>query len=729
MSDMAKEQVRYAYPRYKVFIFGVEVTDDTVGITVNNHDGGAPNTCQITLLNEFDKYIITTDDMAALAQVPGGIPNIPWMKGLKSSGQGPINTPDSSAAPTITSPRKAAILRAKNSVIQNVSISDREGPTGTSISDTNLTNYYGTSIKRYPLADGAPIFNSMDPVRIAMRDPFDPSRWYWHFSGFVSDMVDNTNENNQKTLTIVVEDPTKLFRYTRVFLNPGIIDANAAISQEDLRAQSFYSNFLRGLTLPEMFFTLFFGPDKAGTEKILQKNVSASGTSNLSTKLRGIGHFALDSSSYFLFGPDASTVQSGDENAESGLMDVKPPVDLGTDLQIWQSLIDHEVQPSDLYTMATESDRSDSSIIQFRGSLLDSVGGKLDIEDVIDLIGTNPQDYLIDGGRLMMLIPNSLGADNRKIVIEDIIQSYAMNSEWHAAGQLMQEVVDRIQFVMYATPKGDIVIEPPLYDFNPGDFGLTQISADNLIDILPRSQPGTSNAATELIAGERMFRGNPRGPYGTNYIVQKRDTFHWESAFVDEKVYTIGICPHSIVQNWESVGNTSIVGDLAVVKLLDLIPLYGVRPVPIEPRGFLASKEAATLFANITLNKLNADSHTCNISHVPNITLWLNRPLYIEGRNFIGTTKQLTHAITWGASGDMSTTSDLYAIRTWGGQVAANDPTEPVWTTIGGQGSKPLDYSILWKKAVVPDPNEARKDTSLGINSQQIDGIKTIPQF
>ncbi len=717
MSDTTKEQARYAYPRYKVFIFGVEVTDDTIGITMNEHDGGAPNTCQITLLNEFDKYIITTDDMAAISKIPGGILNIPWMKGAQSNGQGPINTADkNSTTPTITSPRKAAILQTKNVVTQNVSISARSGPTGTPISDTNSTNYYGTSIKRYPMADGAPIFNSMDPVRVAMRDPFDPSRWYWHFSGFVSDMVDNTNENNVKTLTIVVEDPTKLFRYTRVFLNPGIIDAQAAITQEDLRAQTFFANFLRGLTLPEMFFTLFFGPDKAGTEKILQKNVSASGESNLSTKLRGIGHFALDSSSYFLFGPDAETVKEGDDNAESGLIDIKPPVNLGNDLQIWQSLIDHEVQPSDLYTMATEADRASSNnTILDRGDYITSNGGKLDIEGVIDWIGTHPQDYLVDGGRLMMLIPNSLGADNRKIVVEDIIQSYAMNSEWHSAGEIMQETVDRIQFIMYATPKGDVVIEPPLYDFNPNDFGIAQMSADKLIDTLPKSKPGTSNASTELIAGERMFRGNPRGPYGTNYVIRTRDTYNWESAFVDEKVYTMAICPHSIVQQWESVGNTSIIGDLAVVKLLDLIPLYGVRPVPIEPRGFLNSREGATLFASITLNKLNADSHTCNISHVPNIALWINRPLYVEGRNFIGTTKQLTQTITWGASGDMSTTTDLYAVRTWNGQVAKNNPTEPIFTTIGGQGSKPLDYSILWKKAVVPakDKGDVARNSDL----------------
>lgn len=746
------DQTRYAYPKYKVFIYGVEVTDDCVSINKTEHDGNAPGSCSITLLNEFDKYICTTQDMMTLVGMKEGTKlNIPWLNGLAS---------DQSANATLSGPevgsddytlnvaenirkeqrldgtlddRKASVLINKNVQLQRIKLSDRKDPKGNPITETDSFKYYGTSIKRYPIADGSPIFNAMDPVRVAMRDPFNPNRWYWHFSGFVSDIVDNSDENNAKTLTIVCEDPTKLFRYTRVALNPGVIDANAVVQEEDLAVQTFWASFLSGFNLPEMFFTLIFGPDKAGTEQIFEQNAGISKTSNIATRIRGIGHFALDGSTYCTFGPEPTSPSTKQEGITKTLADVKPPQKLGGNaLQTWQSLIDHEVQPSDLWTMATEADRQNESVILERGNFVSKDSdGKLLIAGerggetgVIDYIGTHPEEYLIDGGRLMMLVPNSLGSDNSKILLEELTQSNFVNTEWSSVGEIMKDVVDRIQFVMYASPRGDIVIEPPLYDFDPDDFGLEAISGDAFLNTLPTDQIATghsdqSNAVKVLGTGELKFPGRDRGPYGANYIILKRDTFKWESAFVDEKVYTVGICANALVQNWPSIGNTSIIGDMAVVRLPDLIPLYGVRPAPITPPGYIASPEGAALYANIQLNKLNADAHTFNIQHVPNIKLWVNRPLYIQGRNCIATTKQVTQSITWGAQGDMSSMSDVYAVRTWNGLVSANDKTEPIFTTIGGLGSHALNYKVLFKTETVPDNSQGnQKDTSLSIGSK-----------
>lgn len=750
MPDLDTEQFRFAYPQFKVFIFGEEITDDTVSINVTAHDGAAPGTCQITILNEFDKYIVNTRDMAALANVPGGKLNVPWVNRNKAASQdvtdetfanghvftNSLDAKASSLNPTDTDPtqsptgrsRKIRILKAKNVITQDVDISDRQDPTGHPINETDLTNYYGSTIQRYPIADGSPVFHPMDSVRIAMRDPFNANRWYWHFSGFVSDMIDNSDENNVKTLTIVAEDVTKLFRYTRVALNPGVLDANKVIQTQDMAVQTFYASFLRGFTLPEIFFTLFFGPDKAGTEQIFEKSASKSGTSNISTRVRGIGHFALDASTYCLLGPPPQNPSTQQEGVTKSLASVKPPQSIDS-LVTWQSLIDHEVQPSDIWTMATEHDRSSGSVSARADSITKDADGKLLIAGrhegevgVIDYIGTHPNEYLIDGGKLMMLIPASLGAENSKIMMQDVTQSNFLNSEWSSVGQIMKDVVDRIQFIMYASPKGDVIVEPPLFDFDPDDFGLDSISGDSFTSKLPSAQQGTTNAITVLGFGESKFPGRDRGPYGASYIILNRDTYKWESAFVDEKVYTIGICPNQIIQNWESIPNTSIIGDMAVVRLPDKIPLYGVRPAPITPRGFIATKEAAYLYANLTLNKLNADAHTTNIQHVPNIQLWLNRPIYVQGRNFLATTKQITHSLTWGAQGDMTTNSDLYATRTWAGQTSSEDPTQPIYTTIGGNGSQPLNYAVLFKTAATPDKTAANggltKDTSKDIGSK-----------
>lgn len=745
MANSSLEQNRYAYPKYKVFIFGQEVTKDVTGISVNMHDGQAPNTCQITMLNEFDKYIMTSADIAALNGVVADRLNIPWITNKSDArSDTPTGIPNlqgsvSQAAPglqsaffdtvvsqNISQPEKRAILLAKSRAVQNLPITDRQEVNGIFLSNQGIQNYFGSQIMKYPLADGSPVFHVMDPVRVFMRDPFDPRRWYHHFTGFVSDMVDNTDENNQKILTLVVEDPTKLFRYTRVFVNPGIIDAKSVTAENDLKVQAFTQHFMQDFTLPEIFFTLIFGPDRVGAQKFLADVEGQAATSAISTRLRGIGHFAFDTSDIFLFGPDPSASQpptsqdNSDPNnrpitPETRLLDIKPGVKIDKP-ETWQSILDHEVALSDLWMMATDDDRNQNqSDVQARINSIPLLSdGTADIEKVCDYMGTRPDLYLPDGGRLLMLIPNSLGILNRDVVVKGVTQSNFLNSEWQSAGGIMSEVVDRIQFVMYCTPRGDLVVEPPFFDFDPSDFGLTQISSSDFLGRLPtsssngQSQTSVSQIYTaETLASqhESNSTGRIRGPYGTSYVILRKDTYRWEFAFVDEKVHTVAVCPHSIFQNWEQLPNTSIIGDNAVVRLPDLVPLYGTRVIPLTPRGYIASSDSASYYAATQLNKLNADAHTMRVDHVPNLRLWLNRPLYLQGRNALATTRQITQNITWGEKGDMSITSDLYATRLWNGEVDQSDNAKPIWTPLAGSGygGRGLNYSLLFRTATTPD--------------------------
>lgn len=750
MSNEKLSQNRNAYPKYKVYIYGVEVTEDVTSVTINMHDGAAPNTCQLTLLNEFDKYMITTQDIMVLNKLSNVKLNIPWLnQNLSGPNSSPSAPPNGNVPSQGTSDYadliksgifpdiKKQILLSKNKTVNQQALGPdtRVDINGIPIStNTNLQGYYGANVKRYPFADGAPVFHSMDPVRVFERDPFNQKRWYHMFSGFVSDMVDNTDENNTKTLTIVVEDPTKLFRYTRVFLNPGVIDANTKIAPQDLKAQSFNAHFMSGFNLSEVFFTMFFGPDRVGAQTLIEHRDSLSSNSAISTKLRGIGHFAFDTSDVFFFGPAGPTADTSTKNEpnKTNLLSIKPGINIDG-LQTWQSIIDHEVHLSDLYTMATQDDRdNNSSDVEGRISQIPLlIDGSANIESVIDRVGTRPDQYLVDGGRLLMLLPHSLGANNRDILLKDCIQSYPLNSEWVPAGQILYETLERIQFVMYCSPRGDIIIEPPLYDFNPEDFGLKGTSSDEFISKLPVSAANGSSDSTgstsstftiqtaENLASQAQpnARNLLRGPFGTQYNILKRDTHSWESAIIDEKVHTMAVSAKTIFRNWESLPNTSIVGGNTVVTNFDLIPLYGIRSIPITPRGYITSDEGTYLYAQITLNKLNADAHTMKVDHNPNLQLWLNRPLYIQGRNLIGTTKQITHSLMWGASGSCTTTSDIYAIRTWNGDVSKDDPTKPIWTSIGGYGSRTLNYAVLFQMADKPQKSSV---DSTGFTSDAI---------
>jgi hypothetical protein len=903
-------QVRFAYPKYKVFIYGVDVSNDVTYITTVNNNNGAPNTCTIRLNSPGDRYSLTTEDIAFIHKISKL--KIPWLAGSLSddswfSGTGSASTKEFDPEKyRISDDIKAKILLAKLRISQSVNTELLKDPAGNPL-PSEYYKYYGTEIKKYPTADGMTIFHPMDPVRVFMRDPFNPSRWYHHFAGFVSDLAETINENGMKTITVGCEGPTKLLRYTRVFVNPGVVDAKVVIQENDFTASSFHSKFLAGLDLPEIIFTLIFGPDRVGYERLNQKVDSSSGTAPRFTRYRGIGHFAFDLSGIFSFGPDGAVIQQpqvlpakvdqptpvlldelevrtvdgyienkkialqvvpvgknkrngaiqymqrdaakaylemkeaaskdgititeesgfrtyaqqerlykdyvnyladpanhkkanradkpgyskhqagrsmdiadvesydsalykwlaknasrygfkndaagepwhwtyyGKVQSETpavdkqdvevtkkpavpgnatGLYQIKPDIKLDS-LHQWQALIDHEVQPSDMWSLATEVDRAKykpEELVNLRLPRETSLAadGMLDIEKVIDYIGTHPHEYPVDGGRVMVLLPTSLGKNNRRILLNDVISSYPLNSEWHSAGEIIYDVVNGIQFSMYETPKGDIVVEFPMYDFDPDDFGLKRLSFEQLFTGL------SSMAEIVKLASDFAIPSRPRGPFGQGFVVRNSDLVQIESAVADSKIKTIAVSGWQIIQNW-SVGNTSTIGKLAVMTRPDLIPLYGVRPADVNLPGYVATPEAAHLLADIVLNKLNADAHTVGINAMPNLRAWVNRPMYIEKRNVLATVKQVTHSIQWGASGNMDTKLELYAVRTWDGQIDGDNV--PIFKTIAGGASKPLDYSILMQSRRTPanntNVNMPPADSKAATTPQQIGVIST----
>src|SRR5271165_7181695 len=169
MANERAAQNRYAFPRYKVYIFGVEVTADVVAVNANYHDGDAPNTCQITLLNEFDKYILTSADLIALHDTTATRLNIPWITNKEDfvtdtpaglNRFGPIQQGtaafENAVKSSIFPQQKRDVLLSKNNVIQSYDITNRVDIQGNPIANSNLQGYFGAAIKKYPLQDGAP---------------------------------------------------------------------------------------------------------------------------------------------------------------------------------------------------------------------------------------------------------------------------------------------------------------------------------------------------------------------------------------------------------------------------------------------------------------------------------------------------------------------------------------------------------------------------------------------
>lgn len=67
--DDFEEISEAAVSGFRVFIAGKEVTDDVLSLRIQLHDGGNSSMAQVSLNNELDKYVITPDEMAELAEV------------------------------------------------------------------------------------------------------------------------------------------------------------------------------------------------------------------------------------------------------------------------------------------------------------------------------------------------------------------------------------------------------------------------------------------------------------------------------------------------------------------------------------------------------------------------------------------------------------------------------------------------------------------------------------
>jgi len=670
-------QVRHAFPAFRVFIFGVDVTEDVLDVDVDWNKGRAPNTCTITLANPDDKYVYTTTDLTTIFTDVTQLAFQRKISKLVEAGQDPdklteiyVDEQDIEDAilynvQYITPEIKRTVVGRKITVrVPNVAAPEVDGQ------ESSLNPLIGDAF-RYPFQAEDPIFHPNDPIRVFFRDPYVPTRWYHMFAGFVSNFDDNVDENNQRILTIGGEGPLKQFRYARVTFNPGIIDINAIKQEElDVVVRTFWSSGLANLTLPELLFFIVFGNDPENDDKFSLRRDSPVGAAVAQATIGGVGNFSYKRSAVLEYGPTSS---GGVEDALKGI-NITPIEDLSQ----WQSLIDHEVKITDIEEMIIEN--GDST--PYMNDVVRYGDGTPDPTSVITIIGENPQDFPVDGGRLLLLLPASFHPSvNREATLRDILKNPAMQTEFSSRLRIIFDSIERIEFVFYESPKGDLICEFPLYDFDPDDWSLEESAKLVTID----------NGRLFTLVNET----DTRGPFGSRYVITKRDTINFSKQITDEKVRTQIVGHFNIAQGYAELGLAKEFQSGAVITLKHLVPLYGLRLEQTDPKGIIITKEAAHAYAHITLNKMNADSRNMGINALPNFGLWLNRPIFITQRNCIGTTSSLRHSIKWGMGGSVDTRINIGYLRGWDGLLDKSG--NPVYATIGGLPSRPLNYKLLFK--------------------------------
>lgn len=800
-----------AFPAYKVFIYGQEISQDVVEARVNYAGGSverAAGGCSITLVNPNDKYTLNYVDIREIGRATNALQDITaaeiedfmdtlnselvWSEMLIESPEGDDligkETEYTEKYKEDLENMKKKYNEAKKVFEENVASSVNWGSIGgfakrrvlerklkytveinPKVSDTNVLTYDKKTVPHYPLSVGDCIFHPNDPIRIAFRDPYDPRIWYWMFSGFMDSFTENSGPNKDSMVTITATDVTKSARYAFVQENTGFMDEDQLenVANAGFLPQELFADF----TILEVLEILFFGssafeqamPDLVRsfvaqfTDEQLQAAIATSSLSPDSYSEKDAGALrsfyikyleekrknrvvglnmppivsprniqfkrkseSLGVSAYFYGEVDENDLAVGE----------KIP-----NLKKWNDILYHQVKRDDLRDMCVDT------------SVYSSFDKNLSIEAVIDEIGmgmlgttdasSNPYGetqttakFPVGYGRVFYLAPGKLNTEiGRKVIDKSMIGSRGMHSIFRDKLSYLYDAVEGMDFRFYATPKGDIVLEMPFYDFDVdyfvyGDSGNPYSSHDTTDlygrveefyekynDLFQKSYDGKyqgvadelskmlfniESALADLEAYD--YNSTPKPDYAKLFTIEEHETISFSNTKTDQGVITSYHCVPRIAGGFKSLQRDDAV-DRVIADCWELKPMLGERRGEGAVFGFIDNAEAAEVYAALQLNRMNAEAHNLSIQTLPNFGLMVNRPIFWRYRCCQANIVSLQHSIVWNNSCD--TTINVNQIRSWRGEV--NDEGMPIFKHFGGD--RPFDLSRLLQQSTTNQNN------------------------
>lgn len=790
---MSLPYVINAVQKYRVFVFGLEVTDDLLSVSFSCHDGRAPSTANFTLNNEWDKYTVSVTDMAAIFE---GVdtdllrpqPPVLFPTGEQLLASDKVYTvqpgdttgeiasrfglevkellaynPYISERPDrirvgerfiipervkfdgealrqayreeqrgrldkligqlktqiqdLPEPKRT-IIQQKVGVYVDVEASQvRVREDGTVVSDdrvvtntralnaddfqlaqaadvVNAFNAAGLA-PTYPLVAGNPVFHTSDPVRVFMNDPVRPNDWYFAFSGKLSSWSQSVDINEQNQLSCTVEDIRRDMKYARITTNPGVIDQTAGTVEKDIVFRDFKKIPLSGAPLEQKIYNLMFGFDlteadqgAGDPESAFETTVRRSVNGVQVTRVRSdaIGAMTYEKSATFLLG-EAGREDPIPDAAESRRVNLDTAANGRIALQSYLAYTDTRVKASDL-------DDLDTATSQIAKNALQKVN-RTRIDDIVTFIGEHPERYPVDGGRLFILMPASLGTSETRI-FKLGFQDVATKTDFVNRLGLILDVTDLLDFSFWVDGRGDVRLELPLRDFDPYDLGTEPIDGNEVV----RAMAPSGNHSRAFIQTLESIDDSAFPAFADRHRVKKGEETEHTRSFVDERVRTLFRTSWSFT-NLEAEGDAAEKLNAIIVKLPALIAAFGPRAEEASPEFYFGPQtdvaQAAAVFHGLTeLNKLNAEANEVAFSmHPARPGMFPNRPVEVESHGYVGTIRNVEYTWKPGTStSDMSLS--LNSVRNWSGGfriIPGAGRNIRYYPGIAGDVGQPLDYA------------------------------------
>lgn len=751
-----------ASANFRVFIAGTEVTDDVVSIKIQYHDGNETSMAQVSLTNEFDKYVITPREMAKLAGVEEKLEEqiYVYTAGLRESNREQYyNFLDKSLLDFASQELESELdlifpgdmMRIKRKMMNRKFFlgsfikNDRFGLRDKAAKGKNVQGLFPRlqgHAPNYQIYSGSTIFHTSDVIRIFLQDPYDPYVWYYGFSGYITNDSDVLTSDNNKTVNFTCEDVLRPFKYTRTTINPQIVNPEVLTLFTDTAVYSGVKEAFNRLPIPLGIMIQVFGGEPLGIRN-RDLGLEVKNGENLqgrNTKFySGVGNFDFKNSRIFIFGEEPNRRKNSKflSNISDKIVRIKDD-----DLSLYQAYVDNRVRVEDLIVERQDDDESGFAnikkkffnYIQNEQNQLNSSDSGVDnfldirtspIYKTITFIGENLDIYPIDG-RVIMMLPGSLNpTTNSDVLFSDFSNWSVTNTSFSSKFQLMKLYATRLDFSLFSTPRGDILFEMPFYDFYPDDFGVDPTipaGANRGIYTLPREMDDNDwpklkgPAPSEVLQRGNSNRNSVKGTGGQSdelpsyahafTLAENHQVSAYSRTFSDANIRTIFTTGYFIVQNFEGVGESrQVLGRNVAAVAESLVPSFGARHEAINPEGYIASPEGAELFAELKLNKNNSSATNVSINIDAKFDLFLNRPIRIKHKEILSTLRSYTHEIDVDSTNLSTSFMEMNCTRVWAGGVVDDETVKSVggearriYEPIGTFASKPIDYSRLFYK-------------------------------
>lgn len=762
MRGIGTGTVRNYFPAYRVFIYGIEVTRLCTSVRTS-WPASSPMQCTIELVNPERLMTLTAKDIVeinavrarlttlsstnapySLGNQPGSFQELEGLYQLATTGSIGVLRFDDSYAPQFDCPSPVPpvtydLARIKDLVLPKKLEKGKyflglKGPDGESL--------HPELFYKYPFYQGKWIWHFSDPVSVVFRDPVNPSVWYWTHRGTVTDVAEKETEDYQSILTVTSEGPLKALRNARIMNATGAILTPEITGMEEdefftLLTSVPYSNFLQRLTLRNILELMIFGSQSLIddlSERVHKGITAAELEERFGVLLEGpkrTDRVTLNDVKYFqdqLRNLNSTGLKfkqwKGWQGVEvrivGGPID---PVDKDTGeavtLYEWQRLIDNRVRVTDIGTMLRQYVmvvQDGDATAQAKSVALanekekatgqEAVNAGKSIDDVITEICSDIDLYPINQ-RVRLLMPAHLGSRLKThIVDQELSSNIASSAEFFDRLSILQQTLDRIEFVLYDSPRGDIIVEMPLYDFEPfhfsrdakdplderDDMAYWQLAANYIVDKVSGLFEEQPSGDSDYVDLEKM-RSETDQLYERDFAVYKFEQISADIASSEQDVKTAFVArPRILEAQADDASRTGKKGEVAVLP--NLIPLYGLRVEQGDTYGAINTPEASRVFAHIMLNRTNADTVNMRIPALPNWAAWLNRPVLIESRSIVAATKSIAHTIAW--QSDANTDLGLWHAKFWDGRVVEEDGvTRLLFVPFGGVNARPFNYAYL----------------------------------